>query len=180
MNPMQIIDYWYSDEMRKHWFASTPELDYEIKSNYEKIWESAGAGNLDEWRNTPEGCLALTIILDQMPLNMFRGTARSFATEGKAVEVALFAVENDFDEQISADKLPFLFMPFMHSENLEHQDLSVKLFSKHNLQDSLKFALHHRDIVLKYGRFPHRNKILGRESTKEEMEYLASEDSFKG
>ena len=180
MNPIQIIDYWYSDEVRQHWFSSTPALDNEIKSNYETIWESARSGKLDMWRNTPEGCLALTIILDQMPLNMFRGLSRSFETEVKAIEVALFAVENGFDEKISSDKLPFLFMPFMHSERLEHQDLSVKLFAKYNLQSFLNFAKHHREIIIRFGRFPHRNKILGRESTNEELEYLESKNSFKG
>lgn len=180
MNPNQIIDYWYSDEMRKHWFASTPELDTEIKSNYQAVWECAGSGQLDEWKTTPEGCLALAIILDQLPLNMFRGEPRSFKTEIKAIEIAIFAVDNGFDKKISSDKLPFLFMPLMHSEKLEHQELSVKLFEQHDLQSNLKFAKHHRDIVKKFGRFPHRNKILGRESTKEELEYLESKNAFKG
>jgi len=180
MNPTLVIDYWYSEEVRKHWFSSTPELDNGIKNNYENLWENAGSGKLDEWKQTAEGCLALAIILDQMPLNMFRNTAKCFKTERKAIEITLFAIDNGFDKKINNDKLPFLIMPLMHSEILADQDLSVKLFEKYNLHSNLRFAQHHREIIRKYSRFPHRNKILGRESTKEELEYLASENSFKG
>ncbi|MDX1352947.1 MAG: DUF924 family protein [Thiomicrorhabdus sp.] len=180
MSPIEIIDYWYSEEMKKHWFSSTPELDNEIRELYESLWESAKAGKLDDWKNTPEGCLALTIVLDQMPLNMFRGQAKSFSTERKAIEVTLFALENGLDQKISNDKLPFLFMPLMHSEKLEDQDLSVKLFEKYDLSTNLRFAKHHRELIKRFGRFPHRNHILGRESSKEESEYLVSKDAFKG
>ena len=180
MEPIEIISYWYSDKMQKHWFSSTPELDKEIKNKYEQTWISAAAGELDEWENTPEGCLALIIILDQLPLNMFRGESKSFQTERKAIEVALTAINSSFDKKLSNDKLPFLFMPFMHSEKLEEQDLSVKLYKEYNLDNNLRFAQHHREIVKRFGRFPHRNKILGRESTKSENEYLNSKNSFNG
>ena len=180
MEPIDIISYWYSDKIQKHWFSSTPELDKEIRLKYEQTWISAAAGELDEWKNTPEGCLALILILDQLPLNMFRGESKSFQTERKAIEVALTAINHDFDKKLSNDKLPFLFMPFMHSEKLEEQNLSVKLYKEHNLGNNLRFAQHHREIVKIFGRFPHRNKILGRESTKAENEYLNSKNSFKG
>lgn len=180
MKYIDVINYWYSERIKKHWFSSTPELDNEIKNRYEKIWESASIGQLDEWKNTPEGCLALIIIFDQFPLNMFRGEAKSFQTESKAIEVAMAAINSNFDKKLSNDKLSFLFLPFMHSENIEDQELSVKLFRKYNLVNNLKFAQHHRDIVQKYGRFPHRNKILGRENTKAESEYLMCKNSFKG
>lgn len=180
MEYRQIIDYWYSERIKKHWFSSTPELDNEIKNRYEKIWEKALVGELDEWQKTPEGCLALIIVLDQFPLNMYRGEAKSFQTESKAIEVALLAINNDFNKQLDIDKLLFLYMPFMHSENLEQQDLSVQLYSESNLTDNVKFAKHHREIIKRFGRFPHRNKILERKSTLEEDVYLSSEDSFKG
>ena len=180
MTPEQIIDYWYSEEVRNHWFSSTPGLDNEIKSKYEKLWERAASGELDDWKLTPEGCLALIIILDQMPLNMFRNESKSFETEAKAIELSLFALQNGFDKTINTDQLSFLFMPLMHSEKLEDQDLSVKLFEQYNLEGNLGFAQHHREIIKKFGRFPHRNQIQGRESTKAEIEYLASKDSFKG
>ena len=180
MNPIDIINYWYSDRMKKHWFDSNPEIDNEIKNNYEKVWEQAADGKLDQWKNTAEGCLALVIILDQFPLNMFRGNIKSFQTEGKAIEVTMTAIKSDFVKEIDKDKLSFLFMPLMHSENIEDQNLSVKLFEEHNLSNNLRFAKHHRDIVKKFGRFPHRNSILLRESTKEETEYINSKNAFKG
>lgn len=180
VTPEKIIDYWYSERLRRHWFSSTPELDAEIVNNYEPVWESARNGELDAWKGSPEGCLALVIILDQFPLNMFRGTAKAFSTERMAVEAAMHAIENQFDKQIAKDKLAFLFMPLMHSELLEEQDLSVRLFSESGLTENLKFANHHRELIRKFGRFPHRNKILGRESTEEEIAYLQSANAFKG
>ncbi len=180
IQPQQIIEYWYAEEMRSHWFASTSELDNIIKDRYEMLWEQAAAGQLDAWKHTPEGCLALAIILDQLPLNMFRNQAKSFATERQAIEVTLFALDQGFDKQISRDKLLFLFMPLMHSEQLTDQDLSVTLFAQYDLADNLRFARHHRDIIRRFGRFPHRNAILGRENTAQELAYLQSEEAFTG
>jgi len=180
MSPIEIINYWYSDRIRKRWFSSTPKLDQEIKKNYEQIWQQAANGKLEEWKSTPYGCLALVIILDQFPLNMFRGTAKSFQTESKAIEVTMTAINSGFVGMLSKDKLSFLFMPLMHSENIEHQNLSVKLFREYNLGDNLRFAQHHRDLIKRFGRFPHRNSILMRESTKEETEYMNSKHAFKG
>lgn len=180
MHPIEIINYWYSDRIRKHWFASTPELDQEIKTKYEPIWQQAAGGKLEEWNNTPDGCLALVIVLDQFPLNMFRGTAKSFQTESKAIEVTISAINSGFEKKLDKDKLSFLFMPLMHSEEIEHQDLSVKLFGEYDLGNNLRFAQHHRDIIKRFGRFPHRNNILMRKNTREETEYLNSKHAFKG
>ena len=178
--PADILEYWYSAFMQKHWFSSTPALDDEIREKYQSLWERAAAGELGHWQDSPEGALALAIVLDQFPLNMFRGKPESFRTERKAVEVTLNALKKGFDKQLSKDRLSFLFMPLMHSEKLEEQDLSVTLFRQYDLTGNIKFAEHHRELVRKYGRFPHRNAILGRESTPAEMEYLASRDAFKG
>jgi uncharacterized protein (DUF924 family) len=180
MNPIEIIDFWYSDSMRTCWFSSTPELDEEIRNRYGRLWIKASQGECDEWGSTPEGSLALVIVLDQFPLNMFRGEAKSFQTEKKAVEVALSAINRGFDEKLEKDRLSFLFMPLMHSENIAHQELSVTLYKKYELKENMQFAEHHRDIVRKYGRFPHRNKILGRKSSEMEIEYLNSAGAFKG
>lgn len=180
MAPQDILDYWYSAQIKSHWFSSTPGLDQEIRDRFEGLWQQAAAGDLESWKETPEGCLALVILLDQMPLNMFRGTPESFSTEQMAVAVALFATERGFDQRLPLEHLPFLFMPLMHSENLSHQNQSVALFAQHGLQDFLKFAHHHRDIVRKFGRFPHRNSILGRESTPDELAYLDSDEAFRG
>ena len=166
--------------MRAIWFASTPQLDATIKSRFESVWEAARRGELDGWRTTPNGCLALVIILDQFPLNMFRGEAKSFASEAKSRDIARHAIEQGFDKQIDSTRLAFLYMPFMHSENLADQDLSVQLFAAAGLENNLRFAKHHREIIRRFGRFPHRNTILGRVSTAEEMDYLNSKEAFKG
>lgn len=175
-----IIDFWYSERIKKHWFDSTPQLDKEILDTYQGVWLQAVAGELYDWRKDANGCLALVIILDQFPLNMFRGKAKSFASERQAVEVAWHAVKYNLDRNLDRDKLAFLYMPFMHSEHISEQDLAVKLYREARLDANLKFAEHHRNIIRKFGRFPHRNAILGRESTEEELQYLASEGAFKG
>jgi uncharacterized protein (DUF924 family) len=179
-SPDDILEFWYTEPASKHWFNSTPELDELIRSRYQALWQQAKAGDLDEWMQTPEGCLALVIILDQFPLNMFRGRPESFATEQQAVEVAGHALEQGFDKQIPKQQIAFLYMPFMHSESLEDQDRCVALFEAVGLEDNLKFARHHREIVRRFGRFPHRNVILGRQSTEEELRWLESDEAFKG
>lgn len=166
--------------MQKRWFASTPELDADIRNRYESLWARAAKGELDEWKNSPEGCLALVIILDQFPLNMFRGEAKSFKTEHQAIETTKHALAKGYHKSIPAEELAFLYMPLMHSENLEDQALSVKLFGEAHLESNLRFAEHHRELIRKFGRFPHRNAILGRESTAEEIAYLHSKEAFLG
>jgi uncharacterized protein (DUF924 family) len=178
MNHTDVIKYWFSEKSRQHWFSSTPEIDNEIKQRYEQLWINAASGKLNDWQDSPQGCLALIIILDQFPLNMFRGEAKSFQTEELAVEVALKAIDNGYDEILNTEELLFLFMPLMHSENLEHQNMQVKLFEKYDFND--EYSKHHRDIVKRFGRFPHRNEILGRMSTMVELDYLLSDNAFKG
>ena len=178
MNHSDVIKYWFSKKSREHWFFSTPEIDNEIKQRYEQLWTRAASGELKGWQDSPQGCLALIIVLDQFPLNMFRGKAKSFQTEEMAVKVALKAIKKSYDEILNTDELLFLFMPLMHSENLEHQNMQVKLFEKYDFND--EYSKHHRDIVKRFGRFPHRNEILGRMSTMEELDYLLSDNAFKG
>lgn len=180
ITPAQILDYWYSERMQKHWFASTPAIDQEIRDRYQALWAQAAAGALDHWQDSPEGALALIIVLDQFPLNMFRNQPESFRTEQQAVAVAKVAIDRGYDAQLPKERLAFLFMPLMHSENLADQDLSVAMFAKYDLTGNLRFAEHHREIVRTYGRFPHRNAILGRASRPEEEAYLRSEGAFKG
>ena len=179
-SPQDILDFWYAPEMRSSWFNSTPELDTQIRARFEPTWEAAVRGELDAWLGSPAGCLALAIILDQFPLNMFRDTAKSFSSEGQAIGVAKQALEKGFDQHIDPAQLAFLYMPLMHSEDLADQDLSVELFAAAGLDNNLRFAQHHREIVRRFGRFPHRNAILGRTSTPQEIAYLDSKEAFKG
>ncbi len=120
------------------------------------------------------------IVLDQFPLNMFRGTAQSFAGEARSREVAASAIERDFDKTLSAEQRSFLYMPYMHSEALDDQVLALQLFDQPGLESNLRFARHHHAIIEKYGRFPHRNAALGRDSTEAEIEYLKSKEAFTG
>lgn len=175
-----IIEYWFSDKIKSQWFNSTKELDQEIKDNYEGIWKNAVRGEYKHWLDSADGCLALAIIFDQFPLNMFRGEVESFSTEGMAMKVSKHAIENKFDQVLKKEQIAFLYMPLMHSESIDDQNLSVSLFEKAGLTENLRFARHHRDIVKRFGRFPHRNKILQRESSQAEIDYLASDNAFTG
>lgn len=180
VTPLSIIEFWYSEKVKSKWFNSSIEFDKELKNNYEDVWMKALRGELSSWRDSSEGCLALAIILDQFPLNMFRGEVKSFSSEAVAVKVAKHAVENGLDKDIDTDKVSFLYMPLMHSENIDDQNLAINLFEQAGLVDNVKFAKHHRDIVEKYGRFPHRNEILNRESSHDELDYLKSDGAFTG
>ncbi len=175
-----IVDFWFNESTRKHWFNSTPEFDCFIVNNYRHLWEQAACGSLDNWQSTHIGSLSLVIILDQFPLHMFRGTAKSFSTESNAITVARNAIMKDFDQLLNTIQLPFLYMPLMHSENLDDQNYSVHLFEQAGLESNLRFAKHHQNIIKTYGRFPHRNKILNRTSSTEELNYLSSPHAFKG
>lgn len=142
--------------------------------------EAERAGTLAIWESTPEGELALVIVLDQFPLNMFRGEPLSFSTEAAAREVAGRAIARRFDDTLPGEQRALLYLPYMHSENLDDQQRSVALFERAGLTENPRYARHHRDIVARFGRFPHRNVILDRPSTPEEMAYLASKEAFHG
>jgi uncharacterized protein (DUF924 family) len=168
----EILDFWFSEESRSKWFNSTAQFDEEIRQRYEKTWGLARAGSYDHWEEDPEGALALVIVLDQFPLNMFREDARQYSTEAHAREVARHAIEKGFDKAMTPQQRAFLYLPFMHSESLQDQDYAVQLYEQAGLDDNLRYARHHHDVIKRFGRFPHRNAALGRESTAEEQEYL--------
>jgi len=176
----QLVDFWFSERVQKMWFNSTKDFDKELYDDYYQTYESAFNGELDHWGESSLGSLALVIILDQFPLNMFRNTARCFESENKALQTAMAAIKNKQDLALANEQKMFIYMPFMHSEKLQDQDRAVELFTAVGLDGNLKFAKHHRDIIRKYGRFPHRNAILGRTSTTEETAYLESENAFLG
>lgn len=180
MQSTDILNFWYTPPMPQHWFNSSPAIDTAIRERFEHTWAEAKAGNLEAWQESAEGCLALCIVLDQFPLNMYRGEARSFSTEQQAVAVTKYAVAQGFDQQLPPERVMFLYMPLMHSEHLVDQDESVRLFTAVGLTENARFAEHHRSIVQRFGRFPHRNAALGRESTPAELEYLNSKEAFKG
>jgi len=177
-DPQTLLDFWFAPGMQKRWFRSTPALDREIAERFADTWRAGRDGRLAAWEQTGDGALALTILLDQLPLNMFRGRPDSFSTEAQARAVADRAIARGFDQGMPAERLQFLYLPFMHSESLADQARSVALFEAAGLHENLRFARHHRDIVARFGRFPHRNAILGRRSTPEEAAWLASPEGY--
>ena len=181
----EILDFWFlplSDpgygSKRELWWNSTPELDAEITRRFGPLVERAIAGELDHWRKSPDGALALTLLCDQFTRNVFRRTARAFAGDAKARETARHALANGFTSVYPADMRLFFFMPFQHSEDLGDQDFCCTLFATLGNPDNDKYAIEHRDIVARFSRFPHRNDVLGRNSTAEELEYLKTAKRF--
>jgi uncharacterized protein (DUF924 family) len=178
--PAELIDFWLDERARPMWFNSTEAFDRQLCRRFQALYEAARDDRLTSWESSADGALALVIALDQLPLNMFRDDPRSFATEAAARAVADRAIRAGFDQQLDPERKMFLYMPFMHSESMPDQDRSVALFGQPGLEQQMGYARHHRDIVDRFGRFPHRNAILGRASTAQERSYLAAEGAFRG
>ncbi|MFT5658065.1 MAG: hypothetical protein ACI9KN_001344 [Gammaproteobacteria bacterium] len=180
MNDQALVDFWFSQQTSQYWFNSTPEFDQQLRESYADLWQQAQLGELDNWRETAIGSLALVILLDQIPLNIFRGKPESFVTEAQSIIVARAAIDKGFDDELTQRQKSFLYMPFMHSENLQDQAFALAVFDQPGLEDNFRFAKHHYALVEQFGRFPHRNEILGRQSSQAEIEYLNSKQAFKG
>jgi len=187
-SPTEVLDFWFGrenepgyGEFREEWFRKDEAFDREVADRFGDLYERAAAGELDGWREEAESCLALVIVLDQFPRNMFRGDAKTHATDDKALATAKYAVEHALDRGLPGFQKIFLYMPFMHAESVEDQRRSVELFealaSEPGGPDVREYAVGHRDIVERFGRFPHRNAILGRETTPEEAEFLTQPGS---
>jgi uncharacterized protein (DUF924 family) len=176
--PAEILAFW-REAGPDRWYKKDGAFDDEVRRRYSGLWQDAAAGRLSAWEASDEGALALTIVLDQFPRNMFRGDARTFATDQMAQEVAARAIARGADARIDPELLEFLYMPFMHSEHLPDQLLCVELFRKAGKANNLKFAEEHADIIRRFGRFPHRNPVLGRATTPAEEAFL-DEGGFSG
>ena len=168
----EVVTFWLA-QSEKVWFSPDPAFDAEVLSRFAELVERAKSGTLDDWADSPEGALALVLLLDQMTRNIYRDSPEMYAADGKALDVAKRAIARGFDQELPKDKRRWLYMPFMHSENLADQKRSVELFAASELSESLPFAVEHADIVRRFGRFPHRNAILGRQTTPEEAAFLA-------
>jgi uncharacterized protein (DUF924 family) len=178
--PKEILEFWFSDRVHKLWFNSTPEFDQELRDRFLQTYIKCMNNELKEWEDTTDGALTLVIVLDQFPLNMFRGKPESFATEAAARQIAETVISRGDENKLSDEQKAFLYLPFVHSENLDDQNRSVALYEQAGLIENLKYAKHHRELIKRFGRFPHRNTILGRENTAEELAYLNSKDAFLG
>ena len=169
------------DERAKaRWFEASATFDQEVADQLGPAYEQAAAGAFDDWQASAEGALALCILLDQAPRQLFRGQARAFATDDQARAVALEALDAGFDRELTVEQRQFLYMPFMHSEKLEDQERCVALYQAPELRDKLEYAVEHADLVRRFGRFPHRNAALGRASSPAEEKHLAESDRHFG
>lgn len=172
-----VLNFWFSPKVKPLWFKKSTDFDREIEQRFLDTYQRGKTGALDSWRDSSKDILALIIVLDQFPRNMFRNTPQAFTTDKQAVELTKFAVSNNYQQNLSAEEQVFLYMPLMHSENKKDQEKCVELFTKLGRQDNLKFAIKHQEIIDRYGRFPHRNQILNRESTPAEKEFLTQPGS---
>ncbi|MBW4573932.1 MAG: DUF924 domain-containing protein [Aphanothece sp. CMT-3BRIN-NPC111] len=184
----EILNFWFGrpDEAsygkrRQVWFTVDPEFDKQVRTRFLPDYELATDGQLERWKDSPESCLALIILLDQFPRNMFRGTPQAFATDPQALSVAQHAVANGCDRQLLPVQRWFMYLPFEHSENLADQRQSValheQLSDEPECTDAIAYAIQHLEIIERFRRFPHRNRILGRTTTPEETEFLKQPSS---
>ena len=170
----EILEFWFDEITPKEQFMGGPELDEQIRARFDGAWGRAVSGEFREWTNTAEGALALIILLDQFPRNMFRGSGKSFESDSMALEYAGKAIRDGFDLKLSDRRRLFVYMPFMHSEDLNDQNRCIELI-RDRLPDAAENLLHaraHRDIIGRFGRFPYRNEALGRRNTDEETAWM--------
>ena len=174
----EIIDFWFAAGMEKRWFIHDPAFDVEVRTRLAEWYECAATGGLDDWLNTAAGCVALCVLLDQVPRNLFRGQGRAFATDAAARTVAVYALEHDLDRTLPQAQRLFLYLPFEHSESMADQDASVRLFGQLDENPQwIDYANRHRDVIARFGRFPHRNASLDRACTAAEKAFLATPGS---
>jgi len=173
LSPLDVLDFWWSAGAAK-WFAKDDKFDKRCRERFLAAIEAGARGDLDHWLETADGALALVLLLDQMTRNVYRGTPAVFSADSKAVDIAEKALEKGFDRAFPKDGRAFFYLPFEHSENMSDQARAVELFRLLGDQEYYHYALVHMDVIRRFGRFPHRNAVLGRDSTPEEIAYLES------
>ena len=186
-----VLEFWFGSnpddalvakEKSALWWSKNPQMDNEIRQRFENLVRKADAGELADWQSTSQGRLALILLTDQFPRNIYRDSAKAFAYDAKALAWCLDGLEQGLDRKLRPIERVFFYLPLEHSEELDHQEQAVKQFrelldqagteQKEVFAEYLEFAVRHRNIIARFGRFPHRNKILGRESTPEELAFL--------
>lgn len=173
----QVIRYWFEELKPVAWFRTDPLVDAAIRERFGVLHDQV-AQLRPEGLATARDCLAAVIVLDQFPRNMFRGSPRSFATDALALSISQHAIAAGLDQQLDRQQRWFLYMPFQHSEERAVQARSIELFTQLGDQDNLGYARRHKEVIDRFGRFPHRNPVLGRVSTPEEAEYIATHRGF--
>ncbi len=180
MSPQTVLDFWFQEASPRQWFVKDETFDRMIYERFFETYRQGAAGHFDEWTKTPEGALALVIVLDQFSRNLFRNSAQAFATDAKALGIAKAAIRVGADQHLhSPVQRKFLYMPFMHAENLQDQDAGLVLFEQLKDTQTLDYARHHRAIIARFGRFPHRNSDLKRPSSPEEIAFLKQADALR-
>lgn len=186
----EVLAYWFGDDVAKGswrertaiWFSGDAAIDREIENRFGALLAKARSGLLEDWLREPRSRLALIILLDQFSRNIYRGTAQAFASDQRALEIALATCDAGLDVALHPVERAFLYMPTMHSEDLAVQERGVALFEAlvdsagdtvGYVRENLRFAREHRDLIARFGRFPHRNQVLGREPTEDEQSFLA-------
>lgn len=165
-----VLHFWFDHIGPARWYGGGHEIDVEITERFEPLWFALKDEKAIFFATSPLDALAAVILFDQFPRNMFRHEADAFTTDPLALDISKLAIEAGFDVEMTTHQRQFLYMPFQHSESLEDQDMSVELFDGLGDSNSLQFAIMHRDIIKRFGRFPHRNEVLGRETLPEEMD----------
>ena len=176
-SPSDIVSFWRNAGYER-WYGKDDAFDQELRDRFMGTWEAARDGKLSAWQDSDEGALALLIVLDQFPRNMFRNDPRAFSTDALARTIASRAIAEGRDQRIETGLRAFIYLPFEHSEDMADQERSIELFAPLGA-DSLKWAVLHADIIRKFGRFPHRNTVLGRTTTPEEAAFL-KDGGFSG
>ena len=167
-----VLEFWFDELTPKDWFTGGAEIDTLIESRFSELHKAAIQGELFEWRQNAQGRLAEIIVLDQFSRNIGRNSPTAFSADPMALALAQEAVAGGFDHQLNEQQKSFLYMPYMHSESLLVHEQAVELFSQTGLEHNLDFEFKHKIIIERFGRYPHRNEVLGRTSTPEEVEFL--------
>lgn len=183
ISPDDILTFWFDEAGPEQWFGKDPAFDDEIRERFGAVTHQARDGKLETWSDTPHGCLALIILIDQFSRNIHRGSPLTWSADVHGLALTRLALDKGYDAALDLAERKFLYMPLMHSEHLADQERSVELFRRlaeegaENGEVTVDYAVRHRDIVARFGRFPHRNEILGRESTPEEIALLEDPDN---
>lgn len=174
----QVIQFWFEDIDRDNWFKGSDAFDQLIADKFTDLHQQAARGELAHWRKTMEGRLAEIIVLDQFSRNLYRNDARAFAYDGMALVLAQEALNLPDFETLPVEQQSFVLLPFMHSESAAIHEQAEKLFNRPGLETNYEFELKHKEIIDRFGRYPHRNEVLGRQSTPEELEFLKTHKGF--
>jgi uncharacterized protein (DUF924 family) len=172
--PEDVLKFWFEDHGHEDWFGGKPEFDAKLKAQFGATHERIAAGEGYAWRNTPAGRLAEIVVLDQFSRQLYRGQPKAFASDGMALVLAQEFVAQGLDQALEPMRRMFVYLPYEHSESLAMQLHSVRLFQALGDENAIKFARAHLEVIQRFGRFPKRNAALGRESTPEELAYMAS------